>query len=59
MRKELKAATEAVRKALDVCGTTLARWQRASGDFKSALELKPSERDAQENAEVVDRCIAN
>src|SRR5712691_4138119 len=30
-RKELKEATEAVRKALDVCGTTLARWQRASG----------------------------
>ena len=58
VRKELKAATEAVQKALEVCGTVLARWQRASGDFKSAVELKPAERDAQENAEVVDRYIA-
>jgi len=29
VRKELKAATEAVQKALEVCGTVLARWQRS------------------------------
>jgi hypothetical protein len=34
------------------------RWQRASGDFKSALELKPAEMDARDNADTVDRCIA-
>ena len=57
-RKELKAATEAVRRALAVHGVALARWQRASGDFKSVLELKSADADAQHNAEVVDRCIA-
>jgi len=58
VRKELKAATEAVRRALEVHGTALAKWQRSSGDFKSAVELKRTEADAQHNAEVVDRYIA-
>ena len=40
-RKELKAATEAVRRAMEVYGTVLTRWERASGDFKSAVELNP------------------
>ena len=57
-RKELKAASEAVRKALEAHGTVLRRWQRASGDFKSAEELRPSFEDAKFNANVVDRCIA-
>ena len=57
-RKELKAATEAVRRALAVYGAALARWQRASGDFKSVLELQSADADAQHNAEVVDRHIA-
>ena len=57
-RKELKAATEAVKRALESYGAVLAKWQRASGDFKSAHELRPSDQDAQANAEVVDRSIA-
>jgi len=57
-RKELKAATEAVRRALTVHGAALARWQRASGDFKSVLELQQPDADSEHNAEVVDRCIA-
>ena len=57
-RKELKAATEAVRRALTVHGTALGRWQRSSGDFKSVLELRSADADSEHNAEVVDRCIA-
>jgi tetratricopeptide (TPR) repeat protein len=58
VRKELKAATEAVRRALQAHGAALARWERASGDFKSALELNATDSDARHNAEVLDRCIA-
>ena len=57
-RKELRAATDAVQRALKVHGAVLSRWERASGDFKSALELKKNDADARNNAEVVDRCIA-
>src|SRR5260370_5394991 len=34
-RKELKAATEAVRQAVDAHRAALGRWQRSSGDFRS------------------------
>ena len=57
-RKELKAATEAVRRALQVHGAALARWERSLGDFKSTLELDSANPDARHNAEVLDRCIA-
>ena len=57
-RKELKSATEAVKRALESYGVVLSKWQRASGDFKSAHELRPSDSDAQANADVVDRSIA-
>ena len=57
-RKELKTATEAVRRAMAVHGAALARWQRAAGDFKSVLELRSPDGDSAHNAEVVDRCIA-
>jgi tetratricopeptide (TPR) repeat protein len=57
-RKQLKAATEAVRRALDVHGTALRKWERSLGDFKSTLELNPSDADAQHNADVLDRSIA-
>jgi hypothetical protein len=57
-RKELKSALEAVRKAMTVHGAALSRWQRSSGDFKSAVELRSQDADAEHNAEVVDRCIA-
>jgi tetratricopeptide (TPR) repeat protein len=57
-RKELKTALEAVRKAMTAYGAALSRWQRSSGDFKSALELRSTDADSEHNAEVVDRCIA-
>jgi tetratricopeptide (TPR) repeat protein len=57
-RKELKAATQAVRRALQAHGNALNKWQRASGDFKSTVELDPKAADARHNAEVVDRHIA-
>ena len=56
-RKELKAAAEAVKKALESYGAVLAKWRRASGDFKSADELR-ADAQARANAEVVDRAIA-
>lgn len=58
VRRQLKAATEAVKRALEAYGAVLMRWQRASGDFKSAHELRRADEDASFNAEIVDRCIA-
>jgi len=57
-RKELKAAIAAVQRAMDSYGVVLRRWQRASGDFKSTVELNQSDADAQQNVEDVERCIA-
>lgn len=57
-RKELKAATEAVKKAVVKYGVVLQRWQRSSGDFKSAYELRTAASDARENASIVDQYIA-
>jgi tetratricopeptide (TPR) repeat protein len=56
--KELKAATEAVKQAMESNGAVLEKWRRAAGDFKSAHELQPADSDAQVNAEIVDRKIA-
>lgn len=58
VRREIKAATAAIRRALEVHGNVLTKWQRASGDFKSAVELQPDYADAQHNADVVDRHLA-
>jgi tetratricopeptide (TPR) repeat protein len=57
-RKQLKAATEAVRRALETHGVALRKWERALGDFKSVVELNSSDADAQHNADVMDRKIA-
>jgi len=57
-RKELNAATKAVRAAMETYGNVLLRWQRAAGDFKSAAELNPADTNATHNAEVVNRRIA-
>jgi tetratricopeptide (TPR) repeat protein len=57
-RQELKAATQAVKRALQVHGSALNRWQRASGDFKSAFELNPKDEDARRNADAMDTAIA-
>src|SRR5256885_2768120 len=47
-RKEAKAAMEAVRRALEAHRATLGKWERASGDFKSTVELKGSDADRSE-----------
>lgn len=57
-RKDLRQATKAVRQALDAYGDALMKWQRSSGDFKSASELQPGDADARQNADTVDRLIA-
>ncbi len=57
-RKELKAVTEAVKQGLEAYGKALRKWERSSGDFKSAAELNPSDADASYNAQVVDESIA-
>ena len=57
-RRELKAATKAVRRAMETHGTALAKWRRSSGDFKSTVELNHSDHEAQQNADTVDRSIA-
>ena len=57
-RKELKAATAAVKQALDAHRATLMHWQRSSEDFKGTAELDSADKDAPFNADVVDRSIA-
>jgi len=57
-RREIKAAKEAVLQALKAHRATLAKWQRASGDFKSSVELDSSQVDARLNADIVERRIA-
>lgn len=58
VRKDAKKAREAVKEALETHGAVIARWQRASGDFKSALELRGRYDAAQTNAARVDRELA-
>jgi TolA-binding protein len=58
VRKEIRAATEAVRRAMEAHGKTLLKWRRSLGDFKSAAELNPADTNAVRNAEVVERAIA-
>src|SRR6185369_13879351 len=57
-RRELKAATQAVRRALESHGAALSKWQRSSGDFKSTVELNRADAEAQQNADTVDGYIA-
>jgi hypothetical protein len=58
-RRELREATEAVKRAMAAHGATLAKWQRASGDFKSAVELNPKDSHARDNADTTDGAIAS
>ena len=58
VRKDIKDASKAVSRALEVHGVVLGKWQRSSGDFKSAVELNRSDSDSAFNADVVDRNIA-
>ena len=56
-RRELKAATDAVKHALETYNSVLTKWHRASGDFKSSTELA-ADKDAQVNGDLMDRRIA-
>ena len=57
-KRELRAAEEAVKAAMEAYGATLVKWQRAADDFKSAAELNPADANATHNAEIVERAIA-
>jgi len=57
-RRELRSASEAIRRALEVYGTALRRWQRSLDDFKSAAELNRADTNARQNAEILEREIA-
>ncbi|MGC3960136.1 MAG: VWA domain-containing protein [Verrucomicrobiota bacterium] len=57
-RRELREATDQVRRAMEAHGAALLKWQRALGDFKSALELNPTDFDAKRNVELLEEAIA-
>ena len=57
-RKELREAGDQVRRALESHGAALLKWQRALGDFKSALELNPNDANARRNIEIIEEAIA-
>ena len=57
-RKDLNAATKAARKAMETFGNVLLKWQRAAGDFQSAAELNPADKNAAHNADIMNRRIA-
>ena len=58
VRKEMRAATAAVQRAMEAHGKTLLKWRRALSDFKSAAELNPADTNAVRNAEIVEQAIA-
>ena len=51
-RKELRETADLVRRAMEAHGAALSKWQRALGDFKSALELNSNDADAKRNIEM-------
>jgi tetratricopeptide (TPR) repeat protein len=57
-RRELKAATQVVKRALEFHRAALLKWQRSLDDFKSTMELNPSDTNARQNVERVERSIA-
>ncbi len=57
-RRELRDAEKAVAAAMEIYGKTLQKWQRAADDFKSAAELNPADTNATQNAEIVERDLA-
>jgi tetratricopeptide (TPR) repeat protein len=57
-QKDLKNAAAAVKAALETDASVLTKWRRASGDFRSTLELQPADQGALTNADLVDRHIA-
>ena len=58
VRKEMRAATTAIQRAMEAHGKTLTKWRRAFSDFQSAAELNPGDTNAVRNADVVAQAIA-
>jgi hypothetical protein len=58
VRKEMRAATQAVQRAMEAHGKALLKWRRALSDFQSAAELNPADTNAVRNAEIVAQAIA-
>ena len=56
-RKQLKASHDANTRTFDLLGTALSKWRRSVGDFRSASELEPSDKDSTFNADTVERHI--
>jgi hypothetical protein len=56
-RKQLRLSRDANTRALDLLGTALGKWRRSVGDFRSAAELAPEDKDSTFNADVVERHI--
>ena len=56
-RKQLRTSRDETTRAMDLQGSALWRWRRSVGDFHSAQELDPSNKDASFNADVVERHI--
>lgn len=57
-RKELRTAGQAIIRAMDKYASTLLKWRRALGDFRSAAELNPADTNALQNAAVIEKEIA-
>ncbi|HNQ73763.1 MAG TPA: VWA domain-containing protein [Verrucomicrobiota bacterium] len=57
-RRGLREAADQVRRAVEVHGVALQKWQRALDDFKSALELNPHDQEARENIAILEAAIA-
>jgi tetratricopeptide (TPR) repeat protein len=57
-RRELRETMDLVRRALEAHGAALQKWQRALGDFQSALELNPADPKAPENIKIIEEAIA-
>jgi hypothetical protein len=57
-RRDVRAAEDAIRQAMQTYGETLRKWQQADDDFKSAAELNPADKDAARNAQIVEQYIA-
>ncbi len=57
-RKTLRLSGGETTRAFDLLGSALKRWRSSADSFKSAYELDPSNKDADFNADVVERNIA-
>ncbi len=57
-RKQLRVSRDANTRTMDLLGTTLGKWRRSVGDFRSASELDSADKDSTFNADVVERHIA-